>query len=156
LLVLCPWLAACQEKPMKEEMTSLTVYGYNHRDSGIYFTLKGGGSGRAAANGQSGGSCCHAMPLRWRPGIEVEVEWSPDLKQWNKRVVEVPEYDGMEATSLRIHFLRDGEIKALVTRYELGHPNYPLQGKEAELVPGKTPGAPWWRDPPPVDDVEDK
>jgi len=141
---------------MKEEMTSLTVYGYNHRDSELAFVVKGGGSDVISANSESGGSCCLALPLQWRPGIVVEVELSLDMKQWRKQVLEVPKYESEDATSINVHFLRDGDIKVFVTKYALGHPSYPLQGKEAELVPGKTPGARWWRDPPPAGLKEDE
>ena len=154
LLTLCPLLAACQETPTTDEMTSVTVYGYNHRDAELAFTVVGGGSGVISANGQSGGSCCLAVPLQWRPGIEIEVRWSPDLKQWDSQAVTVPHYDPINATSLTVHFLRDGSLKAFVTKYSLGHPEHPLQGTEAELTPGKAPGAPWWRDPPATVDKE--
>jgi hypothetical protein len=144
MLTLCPWLAACQEKPVKEKMISVTVYGYNHRDTEIVFIVSEGGSGVISAHSQSGGSCCLSVPLNWRPGITVQVEWRPDLKQWNRQVVTVPEYDGKSSTRISVHFLRDGNIKAFVNRYALGHPDYPLKGEEAGFwEPGKSPYEIW-------------
>jgi hypothetical protein len=32
-----------------------------------------------------------------------------------------------------VHFLRDGEIKVLVTMYGPGNPSYPLKGDEARM-----------------------
>jgi hypothetical protein len=51
-------------------------------------------------------------------------------------VVPVPKYDAKTAGSLNVHFLHNGEVKVFITKYTLGHRDYPLKGKEAEMKPG--------------------
>lgn len=53
-----------------------------------------------------------------------------------ERVVEIPKYDLKNADLFSVHFLRNGEVKVFVTGLLLGHRDYPLKGKDAELKPG--------------------
>lgn len=145
-------MSACSDgdKPVEEEI-SLTVYGYNHSDRSYDFSVRDGvtGAGGAArAHGQSGGSCCYSVPAEWRPGLLARIEWTPDGVHWNSTDVPIPQYDGEDVSSFSVHFMREGGMKVFATRYALGHPNYPLHGAEAELIPGVAPGAPWWRGEP--------
>jgi hypothetical protein len=91
--------------------------------------------------GAGGGSytCCLTIPLEWRPGLFVTVTYatfSGDAEKKVAHVVAIPKYDGTNVSTMNVHFLRNGTVKVFVTRIMLGHRDYPLKGKEAELKPG--------------------
>jgi hypothetical protein len=137
MLVLSLVLSAC-----KGEIVTATpgIVGYNHTDTSIaQFLLNGGnGGGFIKAHGEGGTTCCVSIPAWWRPGLQVEVTWTTDLKHYQRQVVTIPEYD-QRVGDMGVHFLRNGEVKVFVTMLYLGHPDYPLKGPEASLVEGEDP-----------------
>lgn len=138
LVLLMPLLAACQGRG---ESTAVGIVGYNHTDTTIAQFLINGENGDSFVDAHSGGgstSCCAMVPDNWRPGLEVEISWTTDLKTYQKRIVPIPEYDDA-AGHLAVHFLRDGNIRAYVSSTYLGHPDYPLKGPEAGLNEGEDP-----------------
>jgi hypothetical protein len=134
---------ACSKEPAT---TSLQLSGYNHTDKSIgSFSISGGGGEGGEAGylgpGQGGGgfTCCVSVPTVWRPSLKVTViwdGWEKDVEKTITRVVQVPKYDAKTASTMDVHFLRSGEVKVFVLRIGLGHRDYPLKGKEAELKPG--------------------
>jgi len=134
---------ACSKKPAT---TSLELTGYNHTEQGIgsYSVSIVGGEGTGAGyldSGSGGGgfTCCVSVPTIWQPSMTVTVKWDGWEKGAEKtltRVVPVPKYDAKTAGTLDVHFLYSGEVKVFVTMYTLGHRDYPLKGKEAEMKPG--------------------
>ena len=54
----------------------------------------------------------------------------------HKRVVPVPQYEAGKSSGLKVHFLRNGQIKVFAGPTFLGHPDYPLKGVDSELQPG--------------------
>lgn len=129
LLLVFP-LAACSQ-----EMASVEIVGYNHTDHSIgSFGVNGYGSifqGRHSGGGKF--TCCVNVPLKYKPGMSVKIDWT-DEKGENPQVrtVLVPPYLPKATSTLAVHFLKGGEIKVFVTKYGLGHPDYPLKGEGDE------------------------
>jgi hypothetical protein len=146
--VLCTSLVsvACSAEP---EPLQLQVTAYNHTEDGIgsYTVSRGDGKGGigievgflGAGSGGGGRSCCILVPRVWPPGMVVNVTWESWItktRQTLTRVVPVPKYDAKTASTFDVHFLHNGEVKVFVAQYTLGHRDYPLKGKEAEMKPG--------------------
>ncbi|WMJ69512.1 DUF3304 domain-containing protein [Stenotrophomonas sp. 24(2023)] len=130
-------LPGCQAQ---ERSNSTGVVGYNHTDNPIYEFMLNGESGGSVDAHSGGGSmvCCIVIPAVWRPGLEVNVRWSHDLKTYQQSTVPLPAYDE-RAGHMAVHFLRNGEVKVYVSHLYLGHPDYPLTGPEAGLREGENP-----------------
>lgn len=141
VVILC--LPACSKQ---SNTSSLSLSAYNHTDRGIAWysvEIPSGESGGAGylGPGMGGGgfTCCVAVPSTWRAGLLVKVSkviMVNDEKKAIDRVVEIPKYDLTHASIFSVHFLRNGEVKVFVTGLLLGHRDYPLKGKEAELELG--------------------
>ncbi len=137
VLVACVLVAACNDassaKTVPAELT-----GYNHTDKTIAAFYVNGEWGGNITPGAGGGSfvCCVELPVPWRPGLTAKITWEDHELKMQAREVAVPEYDPKTLSTFNVHFLRSGEIKVFVNRLGLGHPDYPLKGKEAELKPG--------------------
>lgn len=92
-----------------------------------------------AGAGSGGFTCCVSVPSTWRAGLMVKmtkVIMVNKVKKTVERVVAIPKYDLKDASLFPVHFLRNGDAKVFVTGLLLGHRNYPLKGKEAELEAG--------------------
>lgn len=135
--------AGCSEKP---ETTPLEITAYNHTDREIaWYSVeiegsRGGGAGFLGAGSGGGGfTCCISVPSTWTSEVKIKVsvvEIFGNDERKIVRLVSVPKYDAKTAGAMNVHFLRNGEIKIFVTRIMLGHRDYPLKGREAELKPG--------------------
>jgi len=129
------------------ETKALALLGYNHTGSEIasYEVTVGTKKreGGYIGPGQGGGSsiCCVIVPKHWTQGMTANVSiLRYDGKNFNttNHRVDVPKYDGERDTSFSVHFLHDGRIKVFVSQYHLGHRDYPLKGKDAEMRPGES------------------
>ncbi|NVZ86490.1 DUF3304 domain-containing protein [Pseudomonas yamanorum] len=105
------------------------------------------------AHGGGGSSCCIVMPVKWRPGLQADIEWEVDpdrfakIKRkitgygfdedaWAKHeanfrrysvVVDVPEWPEKKSCSLNVHFLTCNQVKVTTSCSIYGQPNYPIQ-----------------------------
>lgn len=139
-------LIFCSACSKQSSTTPLTLTAYNHTDRGIgEYSVKistgaGGGAGYLDAGAGGGGyTCCVSVPSLWRPGLMVTVTKEimvGNVETTVERIVEIPKYDLKNASLFSVHFLRDGDVKVFVTGLSLGHRDYPLKGKEAELKAG--------------------
>lgn len=137
-------LSACQTGA---QSVPVGVVGYNHTDTRVaefFVDSGGGGSFVRAHDGGSSTVCCARVPAKWHQGLQIQVKWTDDLKTYRSRVVLIPDY-GVEVGHLAVHFLRNGEVRAFVTPFYLGHPRYPLTGEEAGLSAGENPVREEWR-----------
>lgn len=118
----------------EEEKATLKIIGYNHTDMYIHRFAVNGYSASNLFEHAGGGkwACCVTIPRKYRPGLKATIEWETDDDKTYQRLVEIPPY-GSDISSFNVHFLRDGNVKVFVTITGLGHPDYPLKGKEAEL-----------------------
>jgi len=103
------------------------------------------------AHGGGGSSCCIIMPVKWRPGLEVDIEWEVDpdssaempslaSREFKevydryamnyriyKAVVEIPEWPEKKSCSLNVHFLTCNRVRVTTSCSIYGQPNYPIQ-----------------------------
>ena len=124
--------------PSKEGKTvPAELVGYNHTANSLYFSVNGHSGGIITA-GSGGGSfaCCVRLPVPWREGFAVTVQWEDHEGKLHQREVPVPKYDPATLSDFNVHFLRSGEIKVFALRMGLGHRDYPLTGPESELKSG--------------------
>lgn len=117
--------AACTD-----DAAHISISGLNYTDQTVgAFTVNGHGGGGLMPNSGGGGFvCCITVPRRWRPGYKVTVGWTKDHNSsapWNERIVAVPEYKESEIDFMAVHFYPDGDVRILVTKIDVGHPNYP-------------------------------
>ncbi len=131
-----------------------TVYAIN------WFSVNG-----YRAHGGGGSSCCIVMPIKWRPGLKVQIEWEVDpdpyaYSKWpplgtdgyrsaqvehkknyqhHSAIVEIPEWPGTERCGLSVHFLVCNQIKVTASCWGYGSPNNPIkepkQMKEPSVCP---------------------
>ena len=129
-------LLALWMRPRGEDQMTLELVGHNHTDDGIYGFAVNGAGGPYLGPHSGGGNftCCISIPRTYRPGMTVTVA-TFDFGGANRRerIVEVPPYRPTDGGQFSVHFLRSGEIKVFATLYTRRHPNYPLQGEEAQL-----------------------
>ena len=132
----CMLLAGCSD-----EMVPASVEGYNHMsDWGIAsFTVDGAGGPNITPEAGGGkSSCCASIPVRWRPGMKVKVQWSYSTTQGGPRppppqeaLVEIPEYSS-RAGSIQAHFYPNHTVKVVVTTYGIEHPRYPMSEEDKQ------------------------
>ncbi|WLH77390.1 DUF3304 domain-containing protein [Pseudomonas sp. FP2335] len=103
------------------------------------------------AHGGGGSSCCIIMPVKWRPGLKMDIEWEVDPNsdvatppigtnefkafmvkhKSNYRrysaVVDVPEWPERKLCSLNVHFLTCKRVEVTTSCWVYGHPSYPIQ-----------------------------
>jgi hypothetical protein len=117
------------------------------------------------AHGGGGSSCCIIMPVKWRPGLKVDVEWEVDPDRFAKikrktigfgfdeeawashkakfrqyRVtVDVPEWPGKKSCSMNVHFLTCKRVQVTTSCSIYGQPEYPVKeprhAKEPTVCP---------------------
>ncbi|MGU9855649.1 DUF3304 domain-containing protein [Pseudomonas sp. LF245] len=105
------------------------------------------------AHGGGGSSCCIIMPVKWRPGLKVDVEWEVDLdpyaySKWPplgsdgymaeqvkhkakyrhySATVDVPEWPETKSCSLNVHFLTCKRVEVTTSCSTYGQPDYPVK-----------------------------
>ncbi|MFG6447147.1 DUF3304 domain-containing protein [Roseateles sp. BYS180W] len=147
-------LTGCYKAPEPDKDSIPTsIVGYNFTSEGIQeFYVDGGWGGNVSIGG--GGTsnvCCVTLPAKWRPGLEVTVEWrrtdcgpgrvggplcpisrnethiATDEKPWPKKtlkkVVSIEPYE--RVWDLQVMFLLNDEVKVYSSRYASWHPSHP-------------------------------
>lgn len=101
---------------------------------------RGGGD---ALNPYSGGGtiCCFGIPAKWRPDLQVIVEYQiyPE-EEYRRALVNVPPYANNEADDIWLIIHADESAEAVISRYRPGHEkwpgkirDYPVPSKEYQL-----------------------
>ena len=136
--------------------------GINHTSEPInHYAVNGFGGGRIQSHGFSRSSCCMLLPRKWRPGLDVLVEWETDPnprarlpalgtvtyaaayaaheKKYRQfaAVVEVPYYEAPAVCSLKIHFLPCNQLKATTACPAYRQPSYPIKEPLVMKEPAK-------------------
>jgi hypothetical protein len=115
------------------------------------------------AHGGGGSSCCIIMPVKWRPGLKVDVEWEVDPNsdastpplgteefkvfmvkhKSNYRrysaVVDVPEWPEKKSCSLNVHFLTCKRVEVTTSCSTYGQPDYPVKEPRHAKEPAVCP-----------------
>lgn len=145
LVIVGLWLVACDAHGPAEsaqEHDSVTVstdaVNYMH-DWGLGYTLFNqadnqpvGGGILGFLEGPGGKGCCLKLPKKWKPGMQVRVEWQKSDKKMTEetmriKVMEIPEYD--KPGDLYVAFYPGDEVEIVVSWAEPGHPEW--RGREA-------------------------
>ena len=115
------FLAACRARDSATESIGVSMTGLDHL-AGHLSVQDFWVDGHLAHQAGKGGSqvCCATLPLKWHSGLSVTVKWG--VTNWRdhvysmqERVVPVEKYD--EIGTLYVHFLRDGSVRAVSSRY---------------------------------------
>lgn len=144
LMLILLWLVACdngQPAAAFQDSDSVTVstdaVNYMH-DWGLGYTLFNQADNQPIGSGilgflegPGGKGCCLKLPKKWKPGMQVRVEWQKSNKKMTEetmriKVMEIPEYD--EAGDLYVAFYPGDEVEVVVSWVEPGRPNW--RGKE--------------------------
>ena len=115
------------------------------------------------AHGGGGSSCCIILPVKWRPGLKVDVEWEVDPNsdastpplgteefkvfmvkhKSNYRrysaVVDVPEWPEKKSCSLNVHFLTCKRVEVTTSCSTYGQPDYPVKEPRHAKEPAVCP-----------------
>ncbi len=117
------------------------------------------------AHGGGGSSCCIILPVKWRPGMKVDVEWEVDPDRFAKikrktigfgfdeeawashkakfqqyRVtVDVPEWPERKLCSLNVHFLTCKRVEVTTSCSIYGQPDYPVKEPRHAKEPAVCP-----------------
>ena len=128
------------------DYSGANLTGINHTQSGITSFRVNGYGGRVGGN-----TCCVMLADHWRPGMQVNIEWTSDPNPLEKikrkttgygfdpealaqheakyqkhtATVEIPEYD--KPCALVVHFLTCNRIKVTAACAVYGQPNYPIK-----------------------------
>ncbi|WP_374979335.1 DUF3304 domain-containing protein [Pseudomonas solani] len=116
------------------------------------------------ASGGGGEQCCIVLPIRWRPGLMLEIEWEvdPDTSvklpsitsdefhsaykkhaegyRIHRASVEVPEWSGTDSCGLKVHFLPCNQVKVTTSCWGYGSPNNPIKEPRNMKEPAVCPG----------------
>ncbi|EME8415370.1 DUF3304 domain-containing protein [Klebsiella oxytoca] len=163
--LLCFLLLGCdpaeKEAPRgsgKSSYVAANLLGYNHMaGTNInWFSVNG-------YRGHAGGfTCCISLPEKWRPNMQVAVEWEvnpnpfpkdlphfddPNYKHYMekykatfrqyKAVATIPEYE--DSCGLQVHFLPCQQIKVTATCHGPTHPDHPIKEPFDLPEPGQCP-----------------
>lgn len=101
----------------------------NHTDRYIYSTAVNGEWGGHAHKFSAGiaNFCCVTLPTKWRPGLNVKVDWDMPEETthiYKSKVVEVEKYD--EPGEVYLHFFPDDKVRVVVTMWVGASPNHPI------------------------------
>ncbi|WP_258398144.1 DUF3304 domain-containing protein [Herbaspirillum rubrisubalbicans] len=146
LMLILLWLVACdngQPAAAFQDSDSVTVstdaVNYMH-DWGLGYTLFNQADNQPIGSGilgflegPGGKGCCLKLPKKWKPGMQVRVEWQKSNKKMTEetmriKVMEIPEYD--EAGDLYVAFYTGDEVEIVASWAEPGHPEW--RGRERE------------------------
>ena len=132
-----------EETDLVTDPDSVTVstdaVNYMH-DWGLGYTLFNqadnqpiGGGILGFLEGPGGKGCCLKLPKKWRPGMQVRLEWQKSDKKMTEetmrvKVLEIPEYG--KPGDLYVGFYPGDEIEIVVSWDEPGHPEW--RGRERE------------------------
>ena len=158
-------LLGCVET--RPTMLGASISGVNHTSAAInHFSVNGGGGPNIGPYGGGPRSqmCCTMMPVQWRPGLTVVVEWEKDPNvgasvNWPKprysegwfaaaqdhqtkytrhrAVVEVAPYKDLGL--LNVHFLPCDQVKVTAGATYYGHPDHPYKFPRRMEVPTPCP-----------------
>lgn len=101
----------------------------NHTNNYIYATQVAGAGGGHAGRLHAGiaNVCCVMLPVKWRSGLRVKVEWDmPEGTKhvWREKIVEIEEYE--TPGSVYLHFFPNDEVRIVVTKWAGGAPEHPI------------------------------
>jgi len=115
-------MTACAASPSeKEEGAGVGITGIDHLANHLSVQNFWVNDYNAAQAGKGGSTvCCAIVPRKWQPGTKVHIRW--DVTNWRERTsqsyerdVELDRYD--EIGQLYVHFLANGQVRAVLSNY---------------------------------------
>ena len=157
-------LQGCVES--RPTMLGASISGVNHTSAAInHFSVNGGGGPNIGPYGGGPGSqmCCAMLPVQWREGLTVVVEWEKDPNvgasvNWpplgtdgyrvaykehaskytrHRAVVEVAPYEKLGVVD--VHFLPCDQVVVSAVAHLPGMPGYPYNFPRRMEVPSTCP-----------------
>lgn len=146
-----------------DEFVPVAITGVQHLGNGYlisrFYVNKYGGDSVGREGGGGSVVCCVLLPLKWRPGLTVEIRWrvedwtnadyaeiekgnyaSVSEKKMYIAKVPVERYDGLH--DLIVHFFPHGRVRAVSTVYSVSSPLHPIPFGPSEGGPIATAGWP--------------
>jgi hypothetical protein len=125
----CAHPSANAQKGVLEKYYDANIGIVNHTDHLVYSTTVNGNEGGHAYAWSAGvGSmCCVPFPMKWYPGLQIEVVWDmPEGTKdiYKKKIVDVEKYD--EPGTIYLHFFPNDEVRVVVTDWIGSSPNHPI------------------------------
>jgi hypothetical protein len=133
-LFLLSSLPACGRDPNEPIGAGITMMNYTDED--VYLTMSDPDHPETTSYLQMGAHagggvvCCATLPLKWRPGLKVQVDYrygNPPNQRKHTATVELPPYPGGEPGPVFISVLSETEVEVISSIY----------GPRAEGWPGK-------------------
>lgn len=138
-------------KSTREKYTVVAVTGIHHLGTGYSissFYLNDGFQGNISREGGGGVMCCASIPIKWRPGISVDVRWAvadwraeieKEISKGNYHSIRLVEVCRASVTiekylapgRLYIHFFPHGRVR--VVSSDVGPENYSHPVREGIL-----------------------
>ncbi|WP_157751012.1 DUF3304 domain-containing protein [Janthinobacterium svalbardensis] len=130
-----PMLASCNDS----NDVPVNVHGINYSDQEFTYVLQDplrpsnqAGGETIGRYGAGGTMCCFTLPGKWRPGIEINIQYTyylpkkpdgslPEIRK--STVVELPHYD--EPQELWVLRNADGSMGIVSSIYQPDHPKWP-------------------------------
>lgn len=122
------------------EFTGVAVGLSNYTDQDVYLTVKSPERtdvdtyvemGKRAGGGAS--VCCVALPERWRPGLQVRVDYkygNPPARRTHSKIIELPPYPDGVVGPLFISVLSEEEVEVISSIYGPGAEKWPGKMKQ--------------------------
>lgn len=133
-------LAASLMAGCEEQTAGVAITGIDHLPKHLsvqQFYVDGYSAFQAGTGART--VCCAVLPKRWRPDLTVDIRWNVtnwrdcDWVQQTRRL-RVERYD--EPGRLWVHFMKDGQVRAISSGIGPGNPSYP---GPHDSIPSKEP-----------------
>ncbi|QJD90292.1 DUF3304 domain-containing protein [Duganella dendranthematis] len=129
------------------DFTPAGITGVQHLGNGYlissFYVDKYGGDSVGRDGGGGSIVCCAMLPLKWRPGLAVEVRWRvEDWTRENRAEIDAGNYQSVtekgvyiakvpieqydEPHDLYVHFFPRGRVRVLSTKYSVSSPVHPV------------------------------
>lgn len=135
-------MTACSSVGLhKEEYSGVSVIALNYSGHELsYIAVEdpknpgnaGGGDALNPYGGGGGRICCFGIPDKWRPDLQVIVEYKiwPE-KEYRRVLTNVPPYSNNEPGPIWIMVHEDDSVEAVVSNAGPGHPDWPGKIKDS-------------------------
>ena len=123
----------------EEETATVALMFLNYSDVDTYVRVApandptNGASSGGGPGSRGGLDCCIEVPVKWRPGITMIVEYQfgdEPKEKWYTQIVELPPYPDGRGGHLKLSFFADRSFELISTTYIPGHPRWPGKMKD--------------------------
>jgi len=155
--------SAYRSSSLRDEFVPTDIVGVQHlgHDFNVteFYVNKYGGTGIGREGGGGGSVCCVMIPVRWRPGLIVEVRWVvADRSHENRKEIEAGNFESVTTKGpyiakvpvekydtpgdLYVHFFPRGRVRVVSTAYSVLSIAHPVRYGPVDSDPIATAGWP--------------